>query len=142
MLIAHAATQLEWTATRFSSTQYPKGLQPYLSKNPDRRSQCREVSPASGPGKTAATAGAARAVVSGVVGARGVAPAGLVVGVAVWVVECVSTAGADGREPPTWIPMNMVDAINIIAKMAGTTVARRNIGGFVAAAGAERVASL
>ncbi len=36
--------------------------------------------------------------------------------------------------------MNMVDAINIIAKMAGTTVARRNIGGFVAAAGAERVA--
>ena len=28
--------------------------------------------------------------------------------------------------------MNMVDAINIIAKMVGSTVARRNIGGLVA----------
>ena len=30
MLIAHSAAQPEWTATRFSSTQYPKGPRTFL----------------------------------------------------------------------------------------------------------------
>jgi hypothetical protein len=35
MLIAHSAAQPEWTATRFSSTQYPKGPRTFLRPAPE-----------------------------------------------------------------------------------------------------------